>query len=54
MSALLNLVPLGLSVALCSALHLVNRRTGWFRIGEMIFWDVILLILVFLVWLRWF
>ena len=54
MSIVLGLVPLGLSAALWTALHMVNRRTGWFRTGELIFWDAILLILVYLVWLRWF
>jgi hypothetical protein len=32
----------------------VNRRLRWFTIGEVIFWDVIVLILIQLVWLRWF
>jgi hypothetical protein len=32
----------------------LNRRKAWFRLGEVIFWDVIALILVFLIWLRWF
>ena len=32
----------------------LNRKTGWFTIGEVIFWDVIILILIQLVWLRWF
>jgi hypothetical protein len=35
-------------------LYWLNRARRWFRIGEVIFWDVILLILVTLVWLRWF
>jgi hypothetical protein len=32
----------------------VNRRRRWFTIGEVIFWDVIVLIIIQLVWLRWF
>lgn len=32
----------------------VNRRRRWFTIGEVVFWDVIVLILIQLVWLRWF
>jgi hypothetical protein len=35
-------------------LHRLNRVKGWFRIGELIFWDAIALVLIFLVWLRWF
>jgi hypothetical protein len=53
-SPLVHLVPLGIAALGCLALHRVNRRRGWFRIGEVIFWDAILLVVVFLVWLRWF
>ena len=54
MSPLLHLVPLGIAALGWLALHQVNRRRGWFRIGEVLFWDAILLVLIFLVWLRWF
>ncbi|MDH3473998.1 MAG: hypothetical protein OEM59_09910 [Rhodospirillales bacterium] len=54
MSGLLALVPLGLAAALWYALYRVNRRRGWFRPGELIFWDAIALILITLTWLRWF
>ena len=32
----------------------VNRSRRWFTVGELVFWDVIILILIQLVWLRWF
>jgi hypothetical protein len=51
---LLHLVPLGIAGLGWLALHRLNGRRGWFRIGEVIFWDAILLVVVFLVWLRWF
>jgi hypothetical protein len=53
-SPLVHLVPLGIAALGWFALHHLNRRRGWFRIGEVIFWDAIVLVLVFLVWLRWF
>jgi ABC-type sugar transport system ATPase subunit len=53
-SGLLAFVPLGLAAALWYALHRVNRRRGWFRPGELIFWDAIALILITLAWLHWF
>ena len=54
MSALVHLIPLAIAGLGWLALWRLNRRLGWFRIGEVVFWDAILLILVFLVWLRWF
>jgi len=53
-SALLGLVPVGLAALGWYGFHRLNRRRGWFRVGELIFWDAILLVLVYLVWLRWF
>ena len=50
---MIHLIPLGIAVALWIVLGRVNRATGWFRTGEVVFWDAILLIAVFLVWLRW-
>jgi hypothetical protein len=47
-------VPLGIAALGWLALHRVNRRRGWLRTGEVIFWDAILLVLIFLAWLRWF
>ncbi len=54
MSALLGLLPIGIAALAWYGLYRVNRRKGWFRIGELIFWDAILLVLIYLVWLRWF
>ncbi|MDH3318020.1 MAG: hypothetical protein OER43_19965 [Gammaproteobacteria bacterium] len=54
MNLLLGLVPVGIAVALCVGLHRLNRGRGWFRIGELIFWDAIILVIVYLIWLRWF
>jgi hypothetical protein len=50
----IHLIPLGVTAALWLALSRLNRSTGWLRTGEVVFWDAILLIVVFLVWLRWF
>jgi hypothetical protein len=50
----IHLVPVGIAAALWYALHRLNHATGWLRTGEVIFWDAILLVAVFLVWLRWF
>jgi hypothetical protein len=47
-------IPIGSSVALWYLVSRLNRATGWFRTGEIVFWDAILVIVVFLVWLRWF
>lgn len=54
MSLALHLVPLGIAALGWYGLYRVNRTRGWFRLGELIFWDAILVILVFLVWLIWF
>jgi hypothetical protein len=54
MSVLIGLVPVAIAAAGWYSLYRLNRTRRWFRIGEVIFWDVILLILVTLVWLRWF
>lgn len=51
---LLALAPLGISAVLWWAFARINRTRRWFTLGELIFWDAILLILVQLVWLRWF
>jgi type IV secretory pathway TrbL component len=47
-------VPLLLAAVVWTAFWAVNRSRRWFSVGEMIFWDVIILILIQLVWLRWF
>jgi len=50
----LVLLPVGLAALFWIVLHRINRRLAWFRIGELIFWDAIALILITLAWLRWF
>jgi hypothetical protein len=54
MSPIIHLIPLGISGVGWYLLYRLNRRKAWFRVGEVIFWDAIILILVFLVWLIWF
>jgi hypothetical protein len=54
MSTLIGLVPVAIAATGWYGLYRLNRARCWFRIGEIIFWDAILLILVYLVWLRWF
>jgi hypothetical protein len=53
-SPILHLVPLAVAALGWLALYRLNRSRRWFRIGELIFWDAIFLVLIFLVWLRWF
>ena len=47
-----SFVPLLLAAIVWFGFWRVNRHRGWFTIGEVIFWDVIFLILIQLVWLR--
>ena len=47
-------VPLILAALVWLGFWRLNREMGWFTVGEVIFWDVIVLILIQLVWLRWF
>ena len=54
MSLLMGLVPVAIAAVGWYGLYRLNRATRWFRLGEVIFWDAILLILVYLLWLRWF
>ncbi len=49
-----SFVPLIIAAIVWLAFWRVNRTRGWFTVGEIIFWDVIVLILIQLVWLRWF
>ena len=51
---LLGFIPLILAAVVWLAFWRVNRRRDWFTIGEVIFWDVIVLIVIQLTWLRWF
>ena len=54
MSGLVHLVPLAIAAIFGCLLHRANRPRQWFRVGELIFWDVVLLVVVFLIWLIWF
>jgi hypothetical protein len=54
MSGLLPLVPVAIAGLGWYGLYRLNRPFGWFRLGELIFWDVVLLVLVYLIWLIWF
>ncbi|MDR0808882.1 MAG: hypothetical protein LBE86_07130 [Gemmobacter sp.] len=47
-------IPLLLSVPVWFGFWRINRKRGWFTIGEVIFWNVIILILIQLLLLRWF
>ena len=49
-----SFVPLLLAAIVWFGFWRINRTRRWFTIGEVIFWDVIFLILIQLVWLRWF
>jgi hypothetical protein len=49
-----SFVPPVLAALVWLAFWRVNRRRRWFATGEMIFWDMIVLVLIQLVWLRWF
>lgn len=51
---MIHLIPIGIAAALWFGLARLNRATGWLRTGEVVFWDAILLVLTFLVWLNWF
>ena len=54
MNGLVHLVPVAIAVGVGYLLHRVNRPRQWLRIGELIFWDIVLLIIIFLIWLIWF
>ena len=54
MSALIQFVPLAAALLFGWLFWRFNRPRGWFSTGELIFWDVIALILFQLVWLIWF
>ncbi len=49
-----SFVPIVLAVIVWLGFWRINRAKRWFTVGEMIFWDVIVLIIIQLVWLRWF
>ena len=54
MSPALHFIPITLAAIAWYGIHILNRRKCWFRIGEIIFWDIIVLIVIFLFWLQWF
>ena len=54
MNVALHVVPVALAAVGWYGLHRLNRNKAWFRTGEVIFWHVIVLILIFLLWLKWF
>jgi hypothetical protein len=54
MNGLIHLLPVGFAMACWYLAYRVNRVHRWFRVGELVFWDVVLLIVVFLFWLIWF
>lgn len=54
MNWLLSLVPFAIAASIWWGLAVISRRTNFLRIGELIFWDAIILVIVYLVWLRWF
>ena len=51
---MLRLVPLGIVALGWLELQWLNRARGWFRRGEAVVWDAVVLVVVFLAWLRWF
>ena len=54
MSWFVGFIPLVIAAGVWWALARLNRVVRWFRIGELIFWDAILLVIIYLIWLRWF
>ena len=54
MNATLSIIPIGLAAIVWYGLHKLNRSHSWFRIGELMFWDAVVLIVIYLVWLKWF
>ena len=54
MTALVLFVPL-VAAALCAwLLYRLNRKRRFFTVGELIFWDIIVLVVLQLLWLIWF
>ncbi len=54
MTTLLALVPLIAAALIWWLFYRFNRPRRWFSIGELIFWDAIVLVILQLVWLIWF
>jgi hypothetical protein len=53
-STLLALVPLVAAALVWWLFHRFNRSRRWFSLGELIFWDAIVLVILQLIWLIWF
>jgi hypothetical protein len=51
---LVGFVPVILAAIVWFGFWRVNRKRGWFTVGEVIFWDVVVLVVIQLIWLRWF
>jgi hypothetical protein len=45
---------MGIAAVAWAGLAGANRKLRWFRLGELIFWDAIILVVIYLVWLHWF
>ena len=54
MSVLIPFVPLAAVILFSWWFWGVNKRRGWFTAGELLFWDVIVLVIFQLAWLIWF
>jgi hypothetical protein len=54
MSVFIPFVPLAAAILFGWLFWRFSRRRNWFTTGEIIFWDVIVLIVLQLVWLIWF
>ncbi len=54
MTTLLALVPLIAAALIWWLFYRFNRPRRRFSIGELIFWDAIVLVILQLVWLIWF
>ena len=54
MSGYTGFIPMVITVIAWWGLARVNRVLRWFRLGELIFWDAIILVITYLIWLRWF
>lgn len=54
MNSAFHFFPVAIAAIGWYCMHRFNKSQGVFRTGEVIFWDTIILLLVFLVWLKWF
>ena len=54
MSSLAVFIPFPVTALFAWLFYRFNRHRRWFTVGEMIFWDIIVLVVLQLVWLIWF